>query len=131
MNCSTHNECNFSLENGFCSGVKYHLYKYEYVDYNRSCFHYNLHPYIFSPFLNNIRAVHSKNNNTKSRALEAVVDAKKSVSKWKEYVNKKRKKKKTSKWKKINLLLQVYCYWVFVLCVEEHVNYEEDQIRLR
>ncbi|XP_052775718.1 uncharacterized protein LOC128213734 isoform X3 [Mya arenaria] len=49
-----------------------------------------------SPFLNNIRDAQAKNNNTKSKALENLVHAKKSVSRWREYVNKKRKKKKSS-----------------------------------
>ncbi|XP_052264627.1 transient receptor potential cation channel subfamily A member 1-like isoform X2 [Dreissena polymorpha] len=49
-----------------------------------------------SPFLNNIRDVQSKNNNAKSRALENLVNAKKQISKWKEYVNRKRLKIKSS-----------------------------------
>lgn len=52
----------------------------------------------FSTYLNNIRDVQSKNNQTKSRVLEGIVNAKKSASKWKDYVNRRRKKKKSSKY---------------------------------
>ncbi|KAL4232902.1 hypothetical protein ACF0H5_007589 [Mactra antiquata] len=48
-----------------------------------------------SPFLNEIRE-QLKNNNAKSNALEHLVDAKLHASKWRDFVNSKRKRKKTS-----------------------------------
>lgn len=49
-----------------------------------------------SPFLNNIRDVQAKNNNAKSKALENLVGLKKTASRWKDFVNRKRKRKKNS-----------------------------------
>ncbi|XP_053393911.1 uncharacterized protein LOC123525348 isoform X2 [Mercenaria mercenaria] len=47
-----------------------------------------------SPFLNNIRDVQSKNNNAKSKALQNLVDIKRTASRWRDFINRKRKKKK-------------------------------------
>ncbi|XP_060608623.1 uncharacterized protein LOC132760627 isoform X3 [Ruditapes philippinarum] len=47
-----------------------------------------------SPFLNNIRDVQSKNNNTRSKALQNLIDVRITASKWRDFVNRKRKRKK-------------------------------------
>lgn len=49
-----------------------------------------------APLLNNIRDAQAKNNNAKSKALANLINVKKTASRWKNFVNKKRIRKKSS-----------------------------------